>query len=319
MKDEAQHCFPVALRCLPTHLDVLHVDCPSNLYVHNEALYNCLKDANRDPARTINITELVIAFRPWTYDIFRHFAFTRNVVHFKLTITNRYNDIIFVTPLSSPHLESLVLHIHFGSSEFRRHMPVAEAVVKRVLRPACTKLQSFTLNLYDYDEVGPYFYAEATKEVLSLIGPSTSRLNLCGKPAFKYIHLAKVFTEANVFAPSPSLQHLQLNASSVSPDVFQQLECFSLQTLEVTVMEMRDPSSRDGVETMNDILASVELRELANLEHLVVNFSSLETSDKQYPLLLSKLGPWAGTKQAWNPLETTCALRHIPCTIRYPE
>ena len=53
-----------------------------------------------------------------------------------------------------------------------------------------------------------------------------------------------------------------------------------LQTLEVTVMEMRDPFSRDGVETMKDILASFELRELANLEHLVINFSSLETSDK---------------------------------------
>jgi hypothetical protein len=84
-------------------------------------------------------------------------------------------------------------------------------------------------------------------------------------------------------------------------------------------MEMRDPSSRDGVETMKDILASVELRELANLEHLVVDFSSLETSDRRYLSLLSKLGPWVGMKQAWNPLETACAVRHIPCTIRYPE
>ncbi|KIM74632.1 hypothetical protein PILCRDRAFT_700495 [Piloderma croceum F 1598] len=50
MRDEAQRCFPVALLCLPTHLDVLHVDCPWNLYVHNETLYHCLKDANRDPA-----------------------------------------------------------------------------------------------------------------------------------------------------------------------------------------------------------------------------------------------------------------------------
>src|ERR1700683_5388122 len=102
-------------------------------------------------------------------------------------------------------------------------------------------------------------------------------------------------------------------------NVFQQLECFLLQTLEVTVMEMRDPFSRDGVETMKDILASFKLRELANLEHLAVNFSSLETSDKRYRSLLSTFGPWVGTKKAWNPLETVCAVRHIPCTIRYPE
>jgi hypothetical protein len=199
---------------LPTHLDVLRVDCPWNLHVHNETLYHCLKDANWDPAWTIDITKLVIEFQPWTYNIFKHFAFTCNL-YFELTVTNRNDDTIFDTPLHLLHLESLVLHMHFGGNEFRHHMPVAAGVVKRVLRPACTKLQSFTLNIYDYDEVGPYFYVEATKEVVSLMGPSTFGLNLCAKPASKCIHLAKVFTEANIFAPCTSLRCFQLNISGI--------------------------------------------------------------------------------------------------------
>jgi hypothetical protein len=36
--DKARRCFPVALRCLPTYLDVLHVNHTRNLYVHNDSL-----------------------------------------------------------------------------------------------------------------------------------------------------------------------------------------------------------------------------------------------------------------------------------------
>jgi hypothetical protein len=87
--DEPRRCFPIALRCLPTYLDVLHVNCARNLHVHNEAraLYDSLGDANRDRAWTIDINELAIAFRPLIRDISRHFAFTRNVVRLVLTYT----------------------------------------------------------------------------------------------------------------------------------------------------------------------------------------------------------------------------------------
>jgi hypothetical protein len=70
---------------------------------------------------------------------------------------------------------------------------------------------------------------------------------------------------------------------------------------------------------MRDVLASINLEELANLEYLVVNFSDLERNDTLYPPLISELGPWVGTKQAWRPLEMACAARHIACTIHYPD
>ena len=313
--DEARRYFSLTLRRLPTHLNVLHIDCDWKL--GHRALYDSLEDANRDPTWKIDVRALVIAWRPISYyDTFAYFTFARNIVHLELTITG--HDDYDTFRLQSLQLQSIVLQMQFDHGS-RRYMPNAAGVLKRALRVACTNLQSLTLNLLDHDEVGPVFYTEAAAEVLSLAGPSTSVLKLCAKPISNPNNIVTVLAAGNAFTLCPSLQHVQLDSCGVSPDVFQRLGCSALRQLEVIVTERLYPSSRDGVETMRDILASINLEELANLEELVVNFSDLDRDDTPYPSLISKLGPWAGTKQAWKSLEMACAARHIACTIHHPD
>jgi hypothetical protein len=196
---------------------------------------------------------------------------------------------------------------------------VANAVAY-ALDTACRQLQSFTLNLYRHDEVDVVTQTDAAKKILSLAaGPQVSVLTLCANPAFQFIHIAKELADAHAFPRLSSLRRLKLDGSGVSPATFRGMRCYALQLLEVTVMSKITPSRQDGVETMKDILASIPLGALDSLEHLVVNFSNLETSRDRDSLPGSLVSPWIGTKLAWKPLETACSECLITCTITYPE
>jgi hypothetical protein len=69
---------------------------------------------------------------------------------------------------------------------------------------------------------------------------------------------------------------------------------------------------------MKDILDSMELNELANLEDLAIDFSSLEPYNEGRPLQRRE-GRWVDTEPAWIPLEKACAARNVICIIRHPE
>jgi len=75
---------------------------------------------------------------------------------------------------------------------------------------------------------------------------------------------------------------------------------------------------RNGEVTMKNILASLELPELAKLEQLHISFSGVETI-KMYCPPRYTLSTWIGTKDAWVPLASACAARNIGCFIRHPE
>ena len=53
--------------------------------------------------------------------------------------------------------------------------------------------------------------------------------------------------------------------------------CSALWQLEVTVTEMDATPTQDGVGTMWEILNSLELKELNNLEDLIIHFGKGET------------------------------------------
>ena len=74
---------------------------------------------------------------------------------------------------------------------------------------------------------------------------------------------------------------------------------------------------RDGKETMENILASLMLSELAKLEILEVKFSSVEMLDYEFDE--SPFPPWTGIKSIWTPLEAECTARNIDCHIQHPE
>jgi hypothetical protein len=84
-------------------------------------------------------------------------------------------------------------------------------------------------------------------------------------------------------------------------------------------MQQADASAvRDGEVTMKNILASLELPELAKLEQLDISFCGEETVQKYYPPRYTQ-STWIGTKDAWIPLDLACAARNITCFIRHPE
>ena len=316
---EAQRSFLIILRHMPVHLDVLHVHCDQNHHPLNETLYLSLRYGDQDTPWTIDVAKLIIASHPKACDISMYFAFARNVTHLVLTVTSRDLD-TFDSPLPLLHLESLCLQLEFDASIHRSRMLLVANAVAYALDAACRQLQSFTLNLYRHDEVDVVTRTDAAKKILSLAaGPQVSALTLCANPAFQFIHIAKELADAHAFPRLSSLRRLKLDGSGVSPAAFQGMRCYALQLLEVTVMSKITPSRQDGVETMKDILASIPLGALDSLEHLVVNFSNLETSRDQDSLPGSLVSPWIGTKLAWKPLETACSECLITCTITYPE
>jgi hypothetical protein len=315
---EAQRSCTMVLRRLPVHLDVLLVNCDNRHWAPDDILYHSLQAACREHTLTIDVTKLDIDSPPGICDIFTYFAFARNIVHLVLGVTchDRWNA--FSTPMPSMQLESLVLHMQFAGGTAYRLMTVTAMAVTSVLGPACTKLQSLSLNLYGYDDSDENTRIETLNHVLSLCGPSVSVLNLCAKPAYEFIPIAQELADGNAFPRFPMLLRLHLDEFNVSPDIFRGMGCFELRHLEVTVTETSTPSARDGVETMRDLLASVELNELGNLEDLVINFGRVETGEQDSPPQ-STVGPWIGTELAWKPLEVACAARNIACVIQHPE
>ena len=80
--------------------------------------------------------------------------------------------------------------------------------------------------------------------------------------------------------------------------------------------EMDATPTQDGVGTMWEILNSLELKELNNLEDLIINFGKGETpeSDK----FMSR-GPSTGMEWVWEPLQRACAVCNINCIIYHPD
>jgi hypothetical protein len=316
--EEAQRSFFLTLRQLPAQLDVLYVhsDDTYDFIGPDDVLFRSLQATCRDHSFTLDITELDIQSPRGIRDVFTYFAFARNIGHLILTVS--CDVAAFKTPFPSMRLKSLVLQMYFDGGTFLRAMASAARDVTSALRPACTTLHSLTLELYGYDDSSEDTRIEAIKHVLSLNGPSTSVLNLCCKPIYGQMTILQELVDDNAFPPFPMLLCLHLDGFGVSPDLFRQLGCVELRKLEVTVAETENPSARDGVETMKDILDSIELNELANLEDLAIDFSSVEPYDEGRPLQRRE-GRWVDTEPAWTPLEKACAARNVICIIRHPE
>jgi hypothetical protein len=96
--------------------------------------------------------------------------------------------------------------------------------------------------------------------------------------------------------------------------MFRQMGCSGLRKLRVAVTDKVRP---EELGPMKDMLASIELDELANLEELVVDFPDFEPGGRYGPGW-PMLGFWTGA-EAWEPLEIACAARNIACIIRYPQ
>ena len=158
--NEAQSSALIALRRLPVHLNVLHINCSRNL---NEILHHSLQAAYQDHMWTVNVTKLEIGSRPDTCDIFSHFAFACNVTDLVLTVTSGGGEHTFKTPISYMHLQSLSINLKFDGGFFYRFMGLVASCATRALRPACTTLQSLTLNLWGYDSTSESIRIEATK------------------------------------------------------------------------------------------------------------------------------------------------------------
>jgi hypothetical protein len=320
LTEQTLRYFPVVLRYLPAHLDVLHVDCPYHYKSPNGALYKCMQAARQDHTWVIEVSKLIIGPRPPYYDIFSHFAFARNVVHLVLNVSQYDREANFSSPLNSMQLESFFLRIKFASPRWWNYplAPVTKAV-SRALRPACMELRSFALNLVNLTEGDQtaYTVTKTVEYVLSLCGPSTSSLDLRAIDASS--NISKELAEAGAVVRCPALLCLRLNQFGVDPDFIRQLVCSELRRLEVTVMDTRQDEAvasvaRYGRQTLANLLATLELPELAGLEQLEINFGC-----KEWVLYESHLGPWTSRKEIWVPLERACAARNITYFIRHAE
>lgn len=96
------------------------------------------------------------------------------------------------------------------------------------------------------------------------------------------------------------------------------MHCSELRELEVTVSKVTILSAWDEVETMREILASIELKELDNLDNLIINFGNVETCDEDSQPQ-STVGPWIGSELPWEPLKRACAARNFTCSIHHPK
>lgn len=318
MKEQAQRSLLVILRRLPAHLDLFSVNCDERHYVSEDILYDSLKVACMDGnIPEIDITRLDIDSPPGIqrYDIFRYFTFARNIVHLVLLVS--CSDFQECTnPIPPMQLESLVLHVDFAGGTGYRLMTIAAGCMARMLQPACTMLQFLTLNLRGYDDTSTNILITAINEFLSLGSPSMSVLDLCAIPVYGFMAVAQELAGGGAFPPCPALRRLHLDQFDVSPNIFRRMCCSALRQLEVTVTEIDATPTRDGVGTMWKIMNSLELKELNNLEDLIIHFGKGETleSDK----FMSR-GPLTGTERVWEPLRRACAVRNINYIIYHPD
>jgi hypothetical protein len=181
------------------------------------------------------------------------------------------------------------------------------------------ELRSFALNLVNLTEGDQtaYTVTKTVEYVLSLCGPSTSSLDLRAIDASS--NISKELAEAGAVVQCPALLCLRLNQFGVDPDFIRQLVCSELRRLEVTVMDTRQDEAvasvaRYGRQTLANLLAALELPELAGLEQLEISFGC-----KEWVLYESHLGPWTSRKEIWVPLERACAARNITYFIRHAE
>ena len=128
--------------------------------------------------------------------------------------------------------------------------------------------------------------------------------------------VAQELAGGGAFPPCPALRHLHLDQFDVSPIIFQQMCCSALWQMEVTVTEIDATPTRDGVGTMWEIMNSLELKELNNLEDLIIHFGKGETLELDQ--FMSR-GPSTGTERVWEPLKRACAVHNINCIIYHPD
>ncbi|KIM79481.1 hypothetical protein PILCRDRAFT_10315 [Piloderma croceum F 1598] len=308
LAEEALTCFPVILHYLPAHLDVLHVNCPYNYSPLNEALYKCMQAACRDHTWAIEVPKLIIGARPLHCDIFPYFAFARNVVQLVLNVNQYDTEETFSSSPHSMQLESFSIQMTFdGPTLYNHPMSSVTKAVSQVLRSACMELRSLVITLFNACRIDPKTCANlrAVKHILSLCGPSTNNLDL---RAVRFsCNISKELAEAEIVVRCPALRCLRLNKFGVHPDFFRQLGCSELRQLEVDMPQDDVDASavRGDGDTLLNLLASLELPELANLERLEI------TEEIAYPS--------RPPIEVWLPLERACAARNIACSIRHPR
>lgn len=306
---EVRRCFPDALRRLPPHLHMLGVDTYDQ---YSSVIYDILTAAHNDhPSWVIDVHKLFIGYRPNRRDIFSFFAFTRNVVHLVLRISDLDGYDLSGSPCISMELESVVIKIEFDWSP---HILDAVHSLTRVLGPACTTLQSLTIELFYPDFMEKLARAEMIKHILSLNNSTLSTLSLRVMLSYHFQsdinELTKQLTDAGAFTSFTALQNLELGGVGIYPDMFRQMGCSALQRLEVTVMEGHravKPPVRDGKEAMSNTLESLALVELAKLERLTIKFANIAV-----------YGAWSGTRDTWGSIEEECTKRKIECIVEHP-
>jgi hypothetical protein len=312
--------FPAIVRCLPAHLDVLHV----GHCIYHDALYRNLWAVCQNKSWPVEVTKLVITSRPYTRDcVLKYFAFAHNIVHLELRVTCTDGTNVLDSSIPPMQLESLVLTMEFGGGTFYRCMAPAARAIKSALLRACSKLQSLTVILCGYDDSQKLIRIEAMTQVLSLGGPSMSALTLSARPEYgpDNIPIERELANAKAIPLYPNLLSLHLDRYGVVPDMFTLMGCSELRRLEITLaptkVEVREGNytlvAPDGMETMRNIQSCMELGELGNLEELVVNFGEYSVENRHGQR------PRADTVEAWKPLEAVCAERNIAFDIWNPE
>jgi hypothetical protein len=311
---EVLTCFPVVLRYLPAHLNILYVNCPYGYGLCSKAIYKCIQAACQDHTWTIQVPKLVIGARPlMRRDVFQHFAFARNVVQLVLNLDQYDTEKAFSSSLHPIQLESLIIRMTFDA----RHSPMSPVAkaVSQVLRSACTDLRSLVITLVRNYRLGPAMYDDlkVVKHILSICGPSINNLDLRAV-RFSSSNISKELAEAELVVRCPALRCLRLNKFGVHPDFFHQLGCSELWQLEVTDMPQDDADAsavRGDGETLLNLLASLELPELANLGRLDITVDAEEVASHGYPSICMK--------EVWLSLENACAARNIACSIRHAK
>lgn len=259
MESEARHHLSIILHILPVHLEKFHVTCaPTRRGTYHEVLYEGLRTARAvHAAWSIDVSHLNIAIRHGHRDIFPHFAFIQNVRHLALTVTYRDDIHTFKTPSSLKDLDSLVVGLEFGDSETRDAMSSAMKAAAEALKPACTSLQSLTLELCG---LGP-FNCPPIEVMLSLNSSSVTVLHLRATPST--IFFPQVESLVPKFPALPRLQHLKVDGIGLNPKIFKQLGCMDLKELNVPMT----------ASTLGCIVDSVMLPELANIEVVTIGFN----------------------------------------------
>jgi hypothetical protein len=143
--EEARGCFPIALRRLPGHLDVLHMTCTRDQFASTRVVYVRVRVLCMDLAyQIIGVTSLEICFRFVVQREYFSSQYRASRADSSPALTNGF------THSNTPHTTRIPECLLFTRDPSQVLARSCQSVILPLL-PACVKLQALALSLCAYE------------------------------------------------------------------------------------------------------------------------------------------------------------------------